>query len=113
MSRVKSDWELARENLKRSIDLQAKYYDKKHRDVEFEVEELVLLSTRNLKMKGIPENLKKIFVGPFKIEERIGQQAYRLSLSENWKIHSVFDISLLKRWNTASLQEEEEVPATR
>ena len=46
-----------------------------------------------------------------RIEERIGQQAYRLSLPENWTIHPVFHISLLKRWNTASLQEEEEVPA--
>ena len=61
-------------------------------------------------MKGIPEKLKKRFVGPFKIEQRIGQQAYKLSVTENWKIHLVFRISLLKRWNTASLQEEE-VPA--
>ena len=36
MSRIKSDWELARENLKKSVDLQAKYYNKKHRDVEFD-----------------------------------------------------------------------------
>ena len=62
-------------------------------------------------MKGIPEKLKKRFVGPFRIEERIGQYAYKLSLPENWKIHLVFHILLLKRWNTASLQEEEEVPA--
>ena len=33
--RITSDWKSARENLKRSVDLQAKYYDKKHRDVEF------------------------------------------------------------------------------
>ena len=111
VSRVKSDWELARQNLKKSVDLQAKYYNKKHKDIEFDAGELVLLSTRNLKMKGIPEKLKKRFVGPFKIEERIGQQAYKLSLPENWKIHPVFHISLLKRWNTASLQEDEEVPA--
>ena len=50
-------------------------------------------------------------MGPFKIEQRIVQQAYKLSVPENWKIHLVFHISLLKRWNTASLQEEEEVPA--
>ena len=111
MSRVKSDWELARENWKKSVDLQAKYYNKKHRDIEFDVGELVLLSTRNLKMNRIPEKLKKRFVGHFKIEERIGQQAYKLSLPENWKTHCVFHISLLKRWNAASLQEEEEVPA--
>ena len=53
--RVKSDWELARENVKKSVDLQAKYYNKKHRDIEFNVGELVLLSTRNLRMKGIPK----------------------------------------------------------
>ena len=96
MRRVKSDWEVARKKLKKSVDLQAKYYNKKHRDIEFDTEDLMLLSTRNLKMKGIPEKLKKRFVGPFKIEQRIGQQAYKLSLPENWKIHPVFHISLLK-----------------
>ena len=55
------------------MDLQAKYYNKKHRDIEFDTGELVLLSMRNLKMKGIPEKLKKRFLGPFRIEERIEQ----------------------------------------
>ena len=50
------------------MDLQAKCYDKKHRNVEFDAGELVLLSTRNLNMKGVPRKLKKRFVGPFKIE---------------------------------------------
>ena len=71
--RVKSDWELAKENLKRLVDLQAKYYNKKHRDIDFNVGELVLLSTWNLRMKRIPEKLKKRFVGPFKVEQQIGQ----------------------------------------
>ena len=35
--RVASDWKLARENLERSVQLQAKYYDKKrHRDVQLQ-----------------------------------------------------------------------------
>ena len=51
--------------MKKSVDLQANYYNKKHRVVEFDIGKLVLLSTRNLKMKGIPEKLKKRFVGPF------------------------------------------------
>ena len=101
--RVKSDCELAKENLKRSVDLQAKYCNKNHKDIEFNVGELVLLSTRNLRMNGIPEKLKKRFVGPFKVEQRIGQQVYKLSLPENGKIDPVFHISLLKRWNIASL----------
>ena len=70
----------------------------------------MLLSTGNLKMRGILDKLKKRFMGPFKIQEQIGRQAYRLLLPETWKVHPVFHISLLKKWNAVDLQEEEEVP---
>ena len=89
------------------MNLQAKYYDKKHTSFEFDEGEMALLSSRNLKMKGIPGKLEKRFVGPFKIEQRIGQQAYKLSFPDSWKIHPVFYVSLLKSWHTASLQEDE------
>ena len=110
IKRITSDWELAKENLQRSVGLQQKYYDKRHRDVRYKVGGLVLLSTRNLKMKGIPGKLQKRFVGPFEVIEKIGQQAYRLSLPTDWKIHPVFHISLLKDWKTADLQEDQPAP---
>ena len=47
INRVTSDWELAKENLQRSVGLQKKYYDRRHRDVTYKVGDLVLLSTRN------------------------------------------------------------------
>ena len=71
VQRLSSDWKLARQNLDRSVRLQAKYYDAKHRDVGFKVGDLVLLSTRNLKMKGTPSKLQKRFVGPFRLTETI------------------------------------------
>ena len=101
--RVSSDWRLARENLERSVRLQAKYYDAKHRDVGYKVGDLVLLSTRNLKMKGIPSKLQKRFVGPFRVIETIGEQAYRLALPDDWKIHPVFHVSLLRAWKAANI----------
>ena len=104
--RITSDWELARENLQRSVGLQQKYYDRKHRDVTYKGGDLVLLSTRNLKMKGTPGKLQQRFVGPFRVIEAIGQQASRLSLPTNWKIHPVFHMSLLKHWNSVNLQED-------
>ena len=58
-------------------------------------------------MKGIPGKLQKRFVGPFEILEKIAQQAYRLSLPEDWKIHPMFGIPLLKDWRTVDLQEEQ------
>ena len=69
----------------------------------------MLLSTKNLKLKGIPAKLQRKFVGPFRVMETIGQQAYKLSLPEDWKIHPVFHVSLLKDWRTASLQEDQPV----
>ena len=65
IQRVASDWKLARENLDRSVRLQAKYYDKKHRDVGYKVGDLVLLSTRNLKLKGTPDKTAKAVCGAF------------------------------------------------
>ena len=110
MRRFTSDWEIAKENLQRTVGLQQKYYDKKRRDVEYAVRDLVLLSTRNLKIKGIPDKLNKRFMGPFKIQERIGQQPDRFLLPKTWKVHPVFHISLLKRWNVVDLQQEEKFP---
>ena len=104
--RVASDWKLAIQNLERSIQLQAKYYDKKRKDVHFQAGDLVLLSTRNIRLKGTPAKLQKRFVGPFQITEVIGQQAYRLALPEDWKIHPVFHVSLLKDWKSATVQED-------
>ena len=47
-------------------------------------------------MKGILDKLKKYFMGPFKIQERIGQLAHGILLPETWKVHIVFHISLLR-----------------
>ena len=49
-------------------------------------------------------------MGPFEVTEKIGQQAYRLSLPADWKIHPVFHIPLLKDWETADLQEDQPAP---
>ena len=69
----------------------------------------MLLSTRNLRMKGTPSKLQKRFVGPFRILETIGEQAYRLALPDDWKIHPVFHVSLLRDWNAADVQEDRPV----
>ena len=110
IQRVTSDWELARENLQRSVGLQQKYYDRRHRDVKYKVGDLVLLSTRNIKMKVIQGKLQRRFVGPFRVTETIGRQAYRLSLPDTWKIHHVFHVSLLKDWNTVDLKRTSQFP---
>ena len=83
---------------------QQKYYNQKHRDISFAVGDTVLLSTQNLRLKGILHKLQWKFCGPYKILEKIGAQAYRLKLPDAWRIHPVFHMSLLKQWKPSTMQ---------
>ena len=71
--------------------------DKKRGDVEFQEQQEVLLSTRNINIKGVgsPKFMPK-WIGPFTVVKRVGKTAYELDLPANMKIHDVFHASLLK-----------------
>ena len=64
--------------------------------------DLVLLSTRHLRIRDGPAKLQRWFVGPFRVESQISRVAYRLELPDQWRIHPVFHSSLLKPWNQSS-----------
>ena len=111
-NRLRDIWNKARRNMEIAVEQQKKYYDRRHRAVQFNVGEYVLLSTVHLKMRNVPTKLQRKFVGPFQITERIGQLAYRLKLPEHWKIHDVFHISLLRPWNQSvfTVSQQQDVP---
>jgi len=83
--------------LQRAQDRTKVQYDKNKRDMSFEVGEEVMLSSRNLKLSGCAKYIPR-FVGPFKVLHKIGSLAYRLELPQNWHIHDVFHVSLLKKY---------------
>ncbi|WVZ75273.1 LOW QUALITY PROTEIN: hypothetical protein U9M48_023345 [Paspalum notatum var. saurae] len=90
-----------RERLKIAQTKQKSYVDRRRRELSFEEGDLVYLKvspirgTRRFQVKG---KLAPRYIGPYKIEERIGKVAYRLQLSESMSdIHNVFHVSQLKK----------------
>jgi hypothetical protein len=77
--------------------LQAKYYNQKHTAKEYNVGEEVWLSAKNIRTVRPSKKLDHRFLGPFRIIERIGRQAYRLDLPQKYAaIHDVFHVCLLE-----------------
>jgi len=76
-------------------------YDKKHREVEFEVGEWAWLRLHQRQAAGITSGgylkLAPRYYGPYKILE-VGNLAYRLLLPPKARIHDVFHVVFLKKF---------------
>ena len=105
LERTQEVWRLARVQMEKAVAAQKTYYDRKHKDEQFSIGDSVLLSTQNLRFKGIPHKLHRKFCGPYKVLEKIGAQAYRLQLADTWRVHPVFHVSLLKQWRPSTVQQ--------
>ena len=76
----------------------ATYYNTRHVPKQFKIGDLVKLSTKNLKLKC--RKLSPRWIGPFRVLERIGGQAYRLALPTKYaRLHPVFPIQLLEDYH--------------
>jgi hypothetical protein len=86
-----------KEELLKSQERQAKYYNQKHQPKLFKRGELVKLSTRNLRLKD--KKLQPRWIGPLRVLERIGSQAYKLALPEKYaRLHDVFPIQFIDKF---------------
>ena len=79
-------------------DAHARAYDLKHKPMQYAEGDMVMLSTKNLNQHRPSKKLSHKAIGPFRIEKLIGKQAYRLTLPTNYRIHPVFHVSLLERY---------------
>jgi hypothetical protein len=80
--------------------LQAKYYNQRYLDQQFNKGQIVLLSAKNIQMKYLYKKLDSKFLGPFKVLKQIGKQAYKLDLPNSIsRLHPTFHVSLLERYH--------------
>ena len=74
-----------------------KYADRRRLKVdEYKVEDLVMLSTKDLKYQMVRRRAKKLmkrFVGPYKVQKIVSSNAVKLELPSTVKIHLVVNVS--------------------
>ena len=79
-----------------------KYIDRKRGEVnEYKVEDLVMLSTKDLKYQMISRRTEKLtekFVGPYKVKKIVLANAVELKLPSTIRIHLVVNISRIQKY---------------
>ncbi len=65
--------------------------------MQYQLGDLIILSSRNITIKRPSKKLDTKFLGPFKVVETKGKQAYKLNLPQTYsRIYNIFYISLLE-----------------
>jgi len=96
------------ENTRESIK---KYYDRKAKEQHrIEVGDLVMLNAKNIHTERPSKKLSPKLYGPFNVLEKKGSRAYKLDISPRWKIHPVFDVSLLEPYRPTNRPNREQPP---
>ena len=93
---------MIRERLKIANDRHKSYADMKRKDIRYEIGEKVFLKVspwKKVMRFGENGKLSLRFIGPYEVIEKVGPVAYRIALPpELEKIHSVFHVSMLRRY---------------
>ncbi|KAJ1042632.1 hypothetical protein NDA10_001283 [Ustilago hordei] len=98
--------EQIREAQRRSVD----QYNRKHKDIEFKVGDMVYINRRNWKTRRPTPKLDTWFAGPYPVQEQVGHRAYQITLPASLRVYDVFHVSMLEPARTSSLPQRAEQP---
>ena len=66
--------------------------------MEFKEGDYIQLVNKYIQISRLKKKLNYKNFKPFKVIKVINTQAYQLKLPENWNIHNIFHVSLLKKY---------------
>ena len=84
------------QRLQKANAQQIKYSNVNHQSKSYAVNDLMLLSIKNFKQKRFSKKLLHKFINSFRMKNKINEQTYHLTLSNIYRIHNIFLVSLLK-----------------
>jgi len=115
VTKMKEIQEEAKAALGKAQEEMKKYMDRKREDVdEYKVEDLVMLSTKDLKYQMVGRRTEKLterFIGPYRIKKIISSNIVELELPSTIKIHSVVNVSRIRRYVGQVKGQRKEQPA--
>ncbi|KAL3504667.1 hypothetical protein ACH5RR_034508 [Cinchona calisaya] len=92
---------LLKRNLAKARGRMKLYVDYKRSERQFDEDDWVYLKIKPYRpisaARKSNEKLSARYFGPYQIEKRMGQVAYKLKLPDHVRIHPVFHVSLLKK----------------
>jgi len=92
-----------------------KHADRKRAEVDdYKVEDLVMLSTKDLKHQIVGKRTEKLterFVGPYKIKKIVSSNTVELELPSTIKVHLVVNVSRICRYVGQVEEQKKEQPA--
>jgi len=101
--------EEAKQTLENTRESMKKYYDRKATEQpSIEVDYLVMLNAKHRRTKRPSKKLSPKLYGPFKVLEKKGNRAYKLEISPQWNIHTMFHVSLFEPYRASNRPNREQ-----
>ena len=83
-----------KQHLTEACEAMLKQANQHQKDVEYEVKDMMFLSSKNIKTQRLSKKLNNKMLEPFKIVKKV-ERAFQLELLRTMLIHNVFHLSLL------------------